>query len=202
MSTKWRWMATLGLVTALTVGGCTDRLIVDLDSSAGGGATGGDTDALGETELVPGETEDVEPGTACEEPNDCGSNQTCFEGVCVGVGMLRVTLSWSVVTDLDLHLFVPNGDWISFENQITSYGELDVDDCVSGSCANPNGSHVENIFLDASAPRGVYGIQVINFDGRAAADYVIEVAGAVSDSVSGSLPAQEFSQSMVYEMAW
>lgn len=185
------------LAAIMTAGGCTDRLIVDLDG--GGGSSGGEIET--ETDGL-GETEDVPPGTMCDEPSDCGASQTCFEGVCVGAGMLRVTLSWTVVTDLDLHLFVPNGDWINFENKVTAYGQLDVDDCVSGSCASPNGTHVENIFLDAAAPRGTYGIQVINFDGRASADYSIEVAGAISDSVGGSLPAREFSQSVVYEVTW
>lgn len=186
-----------GLAATLVAAGCTDRLIVDL--GGGAGATRGEAET--ETDGL-GETEDVEPGTACNEPDDCGANQTCVEQICLGAGLLRITLSWSVVTDLDLHLFAPNGDWISFLNPITAYGQLDVDDCVSGDCEKPQGVHVENIFLDAPAPRGTYGIQVINFDGRASADYSIEVAGAISDSVSGTLPAREFSQSAVYEINW
>ncbi|MCA9704444.1 MAG: hypothetical protein KDK70_01195 [Myxococcales bacterium] len=193
-------LTTAGLGVTLLASGCVERLIHDLGQAGGGGGRG-DVETDGETEGL-GETEDVVPGTECREPQDCGANQTCFEGVCVGVGTLRISLSWSVVTDLDLHLFTPSGDWINFDNPTTAYGELDVDDCVAGTCQNQQGTHVENIFLDASAPRGTYGIQVVNFDGRASADYAIVVAGAVSDSTSGTLPAQEFSQSLVYEITW
>lgn len=194
---KRRWMAVAGLGTTLLASGCVDRLIRDFGEGADGGSTQGETDSDGL-----GETENVPPGTECTQPSDCGADQTCFEGVCVGAGTLRISLSWSVVTDLDLHLFVPNGDWISFENKITSYGELDVDDCVSGACQSQDGVHVENIFLNSSAPRGTYGIQVINFDGRSAADYSLQVAGAVNDTLAGSLPQREFSASQVYEITW
>lgn len=190
-----------GLTAILLTGGCVERLIRDFGQGADGGSSS-DTESLGETDQVLGETDDVEPGSDCDEPSDCGASQTCFEGVCVGVGTVRITLSWSVVTDLDLHLFVPNGDWISFENPLTSYGQLDVDDCVAGSCVNQQGTHVENIFLDASAPRGAYDIQVVNFDGRASADYTIEVVGAISESFSGTLGAREFGESAIHEIAW
>lgn len=194
----------VGLAATLLSGGCVERLIRDFGQGADGGSQGNDDadDGPGDTDNIPGDTEDVEPGTECDEPSDCGSNQTCFEGVCVGVGTLRISLSWQVITDLDLHLFAPNGDWISYEQPVTPYGELDVDDCVAGACQNQVGTHVENIFLDASAPRGVYGIQVVNFDGRAPAEYSIQIAGAVSDSTVGSLPAEEFSESTVYEITW
>ncbi len=188
------WVAAGGLSLSLATSGCVERLIRDFGSAADGGSSTTEGQMLGETE--------VEPGTECDQPSDCGSNQTCFEGVCVGAGTLRVSLSWNVVTDLDLHLFVPNGDWMSFENPITSYGELDVDDCVAGACFNAQGPHVENIFLDQTAPRGTYGIQVINFDGRATADYTIEVAGAVNQGFSGTLPGSEFSEGATHEIVW
>jgi len=201
------WIATGLIIGSLCASGCVDRLIRDLDGGADGGSdTEVDDAGPGETEQLPGETETttetVDPGTECTEPEDCGAGQTCFEGVCVGAGTLRVSLSWTVVSDLDLHLFLPNGDWMSFENPNTAYGELDVDDCVGGMCINQNGVHVENIFLDGNAPRGTYGIQVVNFDGRATADYSIEVAGAVDTSFFGTLPAQEFTQSVVHEFIW
>jgi len=198
-------MGALG--SSLGASGCVERLIHDLGKGADGDGDGGTTvgdDGPGETDQSrPGETETdgVDPGTECQQPSDCGTNQTCFEGVCVGTGSLRISLSWTVVTDLDLHLYVPNGDWMSFENTTTAYGELDVDDCVGGSCINQQ-VHVENIFLDASAPRGTYGIQVVNFDGRGAADYSIEVAGAVNSHFFGHLPASDFAQSEVHEIAW
>lgn len=202
------WIAAGLMIGSLCVSGCVDRLIRDLDGGADGGADmgaddvgPGDTDQFGDTETG-STTMQVDPGTECTEPEDCGVGQTCFEGVCVGSGTVRISLSWTVVSDLDLHLFLPNGDWMSFENPNTEYGELDVDDCVGGMCINQNGVHVENIFLDGNAPRGTYGVQVVNFDGRANADYSIEVAGAVDTAFFGTLPAQEFTQSVVHEFLW
>lgn len=115
---------------------------------------------------------------------------------------MRVSLSWTVVTDLDLHVHVPNGETISYETPLTSYGQLDVDDCVSTECVNPDGIHVENVFLDATAPRGTYGVTVVNFDGRLAADYGIEVAGDVSASFVGHLPATMFYSGPTHELTW
>ncbi len=188
--------------------GCVDRVINDFpkaDGDGDGGRVDTDTDGIGDTEQVDdssGTTDGVPPGMECAMPEDCADTQTCFEGVCVGTGTLRISLSWTAVTDLDLHVFVPNGESINFENSLTPYGELDVDDCVGGDCVNNGGTHVENVFLEASAPRGNYGIQVINYDGRRAADFSIEVAGAVDAGFSGSLPANSFAESQVYNITW
>lgn len=197
------------MVAVVALGGCTgcvERLIIERDGLGDGDGDAGvvdtDTDGPGDTESVPGESTGVEPGTECSVPQDCGAGQTCFEGVCVGTGSLRVSLSWTEVTDLDLHVQVPNGDWMSFENPLTDYGELDVDDCVAGICVNQNGTHVENIFLDATAPRGTYGIRVVNFDGRSAADYSIEVAGAVNATFTGSVPAVSYAESVMHQITW
>jgi len=106
------------------------------------------------------------------------------------------------VTDLDLHVFVPNGDWMSFDNPLTDYGELDVDDCVGGSCVNQNGTHVENIFLEANAPRGTYGIRVVNFDGRRTANYMIEVAGEVNATFTGTVVNEDYAESELHQISW
>jgi hypothetical protein len=191
----------LGMVAST---GCVDRVIHDLDEVAEGGGgqldTDTDTDGLGETHQVT--TGGVDPDVECTIPQDCGPEQTCYEGVCVGTGSVRVSLSWNEVTDLDLHVRVPNGEWISYEVPLTSYGQLDVDDCVSAMCVNQDGTHVENVFLDATAPRGLYGVKIINFDGRRAADYGIEVAGDVSASFVGSLPATSYYEGPVHEFTW
>jgi hypothetical protein len=179
--------------------GCVDRLIRDFGEVADGGRDEFDID----TDTDPGETEQLpDPDAECSIPQDCGMNQTCYEGVCVGTGSVRVSLSWNVVTDLDLHLRVPTGEWLSYEMPLTSYGELDVDDCVAGMCVNQDGTHVENIFLDGSAPRGTYGVMIVNFDGRRAADYGIEVAGDVTASFVGHLPSSEFYEGSVHEFTW
>lgn len=196
--------AALGMTMAT---GCVERLIHDRDEIAEGGGGGGqvdtdtDTDTHGETSQVSTST-GVDPNAECTVPADCGMGQTCYEGVCVGTGSVRVSLSWTAVTDLDLHVRVPNGEWISYESPITGYGQLDVDDCISGSCVNQDGTHVENVFLDANAPRGGYGIQIVNFDGRRAADYRIEVAGDVSASFVGNLPDVMAVEGPVHEFVW
>ncbi len=192
----------MGLGLVLVCSGCVSRLIRDLDGGgADGDGTGLDTDSdgIGETDQI---STGEDPDAECNSPDDCGAGQTCFEGVCVGMGTLRISLSWSAVTDLDLHLLVPNGDRISFQNQVTPYGELDVDDCVAGECVNPDGVHVENIFLESNAPRGEYQVKVVNFDGAATAQYDIEVAGAVDAEFSGTVPNQSASESPVYTINW
>jgi hypothetical protein len=198
----------LGLVAAST--GCVERVIRDFDQVAeGGGSQGGretdtdtdtDTDTFGESEQQP--TEGVDPGVECTIPQDCGEDQTCYQGVCVGTGSVRVSLAWGVVTDLDLHVRAPNGEWISYESPLTPYGQLDVDDCVSGQCLDQGGVHVENVFLDANAPRGTYGIMIVNFDGRRGADYAIEVAGDATASFVGYLPDVMFYEGPLHEFTW
>jgi hypothetical protein len=196
----------LGLVVAST--GCVERVIHDYGVVADGGGgqvdtdtdTDTDTDGLGETDQLP--TEGVPPEAECAIPEDCEAGQTCYQGVCVGTGSVRVSLSWNVITDLDLHVQVPNGESISYETPLTSYGQLDVDDCVSTECANPGGTHVENVFLYSGAPRGTYRITIVNFDGRLAADYGIEVAGDVMASFAGHLPATMFYEGPVHEFTW
>ncbi len=196
-------------MTAMASTGCVDRLIRDFDDVAGGGASMGgsatESDGIGDTEQVDPSTSDttagLDPELECSLPEHCDAGQTCFEGVCVGTGTLRISLSWNVVTDLDLHLFVPNGDVINFQNDVESYGELDVDDCIQGDCRN-EGTHVENIFLESSAPRGTYGIQVINYDGRATASYTVEVAGAVDAAFSGTIAATPFAEGAVHSITW
>lgn len=205
---RWWWRAA-ALGGALATTGCVERVIREFDEVADGEGGRVDTDTdPGDTDQFPGETTMVDPGTTtdpnaeCSIPQDCGDGETCYQGVCVGTGSVRVSLSWNVVTDLDLHVLAPNGEWISYQNPLTTYGQLDVDDCVAGTCVNQDGTHVENIFLDANAPRGTYGVRVVNFDGRAGADYTIEVAGDVAASFVGYLPGSEFNEGPIHEFAW
>ncbi|MCX4239266.1 hypothetical protein OEB96_01475 [Paraliomyxa miuraensis] len=203
MPAKRGWLRAVAWLWAMGTTGCVDRVIHDYDGVADGEGgnldTDTETDGLGETEQ--GSTTS-DPQAECMIPQDCAAGQTCFEGVCVGMGTVRISLSWNVVTDLDLHVALPNGQEISYANSVTPYGQLDVDDCVGGMCANQGGTHVENIFLDGSAPRGTYGIQVVNFDGRRSADYTIEVAGEITAQFFGNLPSSMFSEGPVHEVLW
>lgn len=85
----------------------------------------------------------------------CASQKVCVQGVCVGVGHLSVTLTWSRSGDGDLVVTTPNNKRIYYNNKgpstSTDQGQLDVDDMV--------GRGPENIFWSSSGsapPNGTY----------------------------------------------
>lgn len=173
-------LLVLGL--AGTLGGCVERLIQGEDT---------DSDASTSVEEDSSSTEDVfnTEGAECNGPQDCPEGATCFEGVCVGTGELRVSLSWSYVSDLDLYVETPAGDLISFENRDAGGGVLDVDDCVGGQCLDNSMTHVENIFFPMQPPVGEYRVWVNNFDGIRGGPFEILVSGDASTTFTGTLPA-------------
>jgi hypothetical protein len=121
---------------------------------------------------------DAGAGDECEDDSDCGAGQTCFEGICVGEGGLRFSLTWNVDTDFDLFVRMPDGRTeISFAFPNIGGGMLDVDDCF-GSCRTPGGPHVENIFFEGEPPRGTYTYWVANSGAVNADDFRIEVSAA------------------------
>lgn len=124
-------------------------------------------------------------GDECASDEDCGSGTECESGTCVGVGVLRVTLTFSMDTDLDLHVITPSGEEVYFGNPSAAGGVLDVDTCV-GSC-DVEEVHVENVVFNESMQSGFYEAYVVNFDGRAAGAFRIDVAGAAELSADGSL---------------
>lgn len=129
--------------------------------------------------------QEVTTGLACEDDGDCASGETCVGNICVGQGVLRVSLIFTAATDLDLHLILPSGSEISFSNRTADGGTLDVD-----RIPTTPGNNVENIVFPAAPPSGNYGIEVTNFNGRATADFTVEVVGIVNDNFSGSLAAE------------
>jgi hypothetical protein len=133
------------------------------------------------------------PGDPCDDSAECIPGSVCFNKYCVGQGTLRVSLGFTVDSDFDLHVLTPLGSEIYYSNSSADGGTLDVDQCVS-SCLE--GPHAENIVFDGTLPTGAYEVWVVNFDGRAAGDFTIEVAGDVSESFSGSLPATAGAESM------
>jgi hypothetical protein len=77
----------------------------------------------------------------------------------LGTGDVQVTLVWSTVADLDLHVVDPFGEEVWFDDPLSSSGgELDVD--MHSSCEGSS-SPVENVFWPpGSAPRGSYRAMV------------------------------------------
>jgi Ca-activated chloride channel family protein len=110
----------------------------------------------------------------------------CFNKYCVGAGSLRISLAFTVDADFDLHVLTPADNEIFFANKAANGGELDVDQCISSCGSEP---HVENVVFDETALSGEYQVWVVNFGARAAGDFRIEVAGDVSATFEGSLPA-------------
>lgn len=130
------------------------------------------------------------PGDPCENNYDCEPGSICYNAsYCVGTGSLRVTLSFETDSDFDLHVLTPNGYEIYWADRAEDGGELDVDQCVD-SCGG--GTHVENVVFAETASPGEYQVWVVNFDGRGAGDFHLEVAQGTDAprSFTGSLPAE------------
>ena len=85
----------------------------------------------------------------------CTSQQTCVNGICVGIGYLSITSTWSRSGDGDLVVATPNNKIIYYLNRgpspLTDQGVLDVD--------NTAGKGPENVFWaynNTTPPTGVY----------------------------------------------
>jgi uncharacterized protein YfaP (DUF2135 family) len=138
----------------------------------------------------------------CISPTDCAEDQTCFEGTCVGTGQFRVSLSWTVVSDFDLHVLTPSGIEIWYGEPEVAAGYLDVDDCVGGGCRDNEGVHVENVFFNAGAERGTYKVWIVNFDGAGGGEFNLEVDGNATAQFSGNLPSYTGAQSEVFSFEY
>jgi len=126
----------------------------------------------------------------CETNSECAAGQSCFEGICVGEGGLRFSLTWNEDTDFDLFVRMPDGTEISFIAVSAGGGMLDVDDCFV-DCRLPGGPHVENIFFAEEPARGTYTYWVVNSGVVTPDDYALEVsaAGMVQATQTGTLAA-------------
>jgi len=140
-----------------------------------------------------GECGTVPPGDPCDESTECVPGSICFNKYCVGSGTLRVSLGFTVDSDFDLHVRTPAGSEIYFANESADGGTLDVDQCVSSCEVGP---HAENVVFDGTLLSGMYEVWVVNYSGRSAGDFTIEVAGDVTEAFSGSLPATSGAESM------
>ncbi|UJR32881.1 hypothetical protein I4U23_020342 [Adineta vaga] len=90
----------------------------------------------------------------------CNSEQSCIEGICINVGHLACTLTWSRAGDGDIVVATPNGKTISYKNKgsssNTDYGELDRDDQVNKG--------PENVYWKTSGPLPPTGTYYICFE--------------------------------------
>lgn len=175
-----RGVAWGALVVLATSSGCVERLITLGGDEAGddpGGSSTSDDEGLSAGDVV----------GSCRVDADCAELESCFAGTCVTSGAMRVSLSWDVVSDFDLHLRLPSGSEISFELKAAEGGELDLDDCVAGECREAQGVHVENIVFAQACPPGEYVTWVENFDSRREGAFVIEVAGEVTAQFLGEV---------------
>jgi hypothetical protein len=180
--------------------GLSNALDTDADGDGvGDGAEGqGDEDSDGVPDFldpwgVPVNTDPGEglSGSRCSPVIPCQSFLTCWNGVCVGEGALRFSLSWTVETDFDLHVRTPSGEELFFAHRTGDGGELDVDDCVGGACANPGEVHVENVYFPLSAPTGNYQYWVYNWGCTTEGAYTLAVfeQGEPQETQEGFLPA-------------
>ncbi len=130
-------------------------------------------------------------GDPCNGTIDCTPGSICWNDICVGVGALRFSLAWTEDTDFDLHVETPGGSEIYYSNRAADGGELDVDDCIGGSCVNQDGTHVENIVFLDDAPAGTYTFWVHNYSGTTSGTFTIDVfeGPELVASKSGTLPA-------------
>lgn len=137
----------------------------------------------------PTEPVDAGAGDECSGSSDCGTGQTCFEGVCVGEGGLRFSLTWNEDTDFDLFVRMPDGTQISYVFPNRAGGMLDVDDCFE-SCRIEGGPHVENIFFE-EPPHGTYTYWIVNSGAVTPDAYRLEVSadGMVQATQAGMIAA-------------
>lgn len=91
-------------------------------------------------------------------------------------GQFQATLSWTNpqdgrYTDLDLHLFGPNGIHVYFGEEVSSDGSimLDID------WIDEPGNAVENIFSTKNMPKGEYKLYVDVFDGFVPRQFEVRV---------------------------
>ncbi|HEX2879067.1 MAG TPA: hypothetical protein VHO25_05980 [Polyangiaceae bacterium] len=133
-------------------------------------------------------------GEACTATAQCGAGGECFNGYCVGTGAMRVSLAFSLATDLDLHLLTPSGEEIFWNNEVAGGGQLDLDQCATPVVCDAV-PHAENIVFAEPAASGQYEVWVLNYDGTQGGDFTIEVSGQVEQTFKGTVAAEAQTES-------
>lgn len=110
----------------------------------------------------------------------------------VGTGVVQVSVSWNVDSDVDLHVVDPNGEEIYFGHpESASGGSLDLD---SNPDCEIDGKRNENITWKDTAPLGTYTVRVSLYDacGVSPSKFVVtvRVAGQPSRTYTGTLEGE------------
>jgi hypothetical protein len=125
--------------------------------------------------------------------NVCPAGEVCANGVCVGNGQLRITMTWNVSGDMDLHVVPPCGTLIYYAALSACGGTLDVDSCPAERRANAtdpcNGP--ENIFWPAAPASGTYVVCAVPYQLSTAVNYTVTVTRGTTQlrRWTGSRPA-------------
>lgn len=147
--------------------------------SDGDGVPDGTEQKAGTSPTNAGQTPDTAGHKdACAAQNTvCNAGLSCFGGVCVEDGDVRVSLNWKKASDLDLHVVSPSGEEIFPGNPRGGEGGyLDVDGCSDDECDENAGNYVENIRWKKDAPKGTYEIWVSNFNGTEEVPFTMEAS--------------------------
>lgn len=92
-----------------------------------------------------------------------------------GTGDFHITLSWtnteSSQTDLDLHLFGPNGLHVYFSDELSPDGSIELD----RDWMSEVGSATENIYSISSIPRGEYKVYVDGYSGNVPKQFEVRI---------------------------
>lgn len=139
-------------------------------------------------------------GDVCTASDVCRPDLTCSGQVCLGVGSLVVSLTFSADSEFLLHVILPDDADLSYYSQVEG-GIVDGDPC-QFSC-DTSAPNVENALFLQAAPVGSYGVRVENVDGRGAGSFSVTVtsAGQQIATFSGSLPMVANALSQTFSFA-
>ncbi|CAF1223878.1 unnamed protein product [Rotaria sordida] len=119
----------------------------------------------------------------------CTSQETCEAGVCVGIGYLSCTLTWSRPGDGDLVLRTPNNRVIYWNNKgpsvNTTQGYLDVDD--------KNTTGPENIFWSNSSSVPLSGTYYVCFE-----PYEFNPNASLSNRITATVKVRRSTSTTLY----
>ena len=142
----------------------------------------------------------------CFTQETCGAKKTCIEHNClIDSNSIKITLSWTTGTDLDLLVTTPDGEKVT-QRSITSDGAtLQRDACVDPkTCKGVSSTHphVEHVYWDTTQKKikGNYKVQVKNTNGATRVNYtlVFEEPNGKKTFKRGSLKAVKEEKSKEY----